>query len=261
MKFRQPIRSRYSRYIWAVAAAVLLLIIFMSRRPGTEEEERGFGICAFITTNHRPGAFYLNDVVASIIDQPNIQIIVYNGDIGDTHRHFFEKFSYWDRTIVKQREESVRQYTGISLKTDIHKTREYKIAKDDDPKRKMWRTKECFDFVQAAHYAMKYCGGDKTEWYLFLEDDTVWTSTKDILQVLNPDESIWQYFLADYTGAVLFRRVMLESFIGYAQPRCDLIPIDWLMDTHAKSLGIIPTKKRLFRDIGKVSTKDALSLG
>ena len=216
--------------------------VYMSKPPPE--------IAAFITTGDRNGVLYLNKVVDALINQGNVtDIIVFNTEMSRDHLKEFSK-----KHLVVDRNKIFRMRSrGEDFNSDVKKSNEYKIAKSDILQRKEWRTKECWDFVNAGKLALRKW--PETPYLLFVEDDNVYSKDKSVIQLYKKYGKPPIMYMGGHSGAIVFHRDVLESFIGYSLLRCDLVPIDWLLDKFIQSIGINVIRVRNFKHVGKSSTK------
>ena len=137
------------------------------------------------------------------------------------------------------------------------------IAQNDSKERKAWRTNQALDFL----FVMKK-GLDlfpKTDWFVIVEDDTECNKDPSFLSRLanftsevkrNP-KIVFTRLNRIGTRAHLLHRIVVESFLGYALTRFDLVPIDWLFFLHLETMGTRIEKQPfldLCRHIGGTSS-------
>uniref|UniRef100_A0A7S1FRK3 Uncharacterized protein n=1 Tax=Corethron hystrix TaxID=216773 RepID=A0A7S1FRK3_9STRA len=144
----------------------------------------------------------------------------------------------------------------------IPKGENYRKAAEDSDGRKLWRRKEAVDFIYLARNALEIF--PDREWIVLLQDDAEYARGDRPLEpalarVVRLHEATYNgcVFLNPHGNvAVLFHRVFLRSFIGYAEMRYHLLPIDWLLEEFLASNGSTDGRftVRLFNHIGLVST-------
>ena len=226
-----------------------------------------------IPSARRPaGAFYLEQCVEALLAShvPAEAITVMNMDRDDNPNlyGFFrelkkrgERVELMERNYVKPKKElkvdDLREF-GFYVKPEEMKSEGYEVAVKDNLERKVWRSKEAIDFVVLARKML--LGHPETEWFVFLQDDAVLHKTiKDLYATLrklvNAHPSVAVFHLNKWGNvALMFHRHFLESFMAYSNLRFDLMPIDWLLSHHKRTIGSKERVLNIFSHVGLKSS-------
>mmetsp|Transcript_40417 Transcript_40417/g.94969 ORF Transcript_40417/g.94969 Transcript_40417/m.94969 type:complete len:316 (-) Transcript_40417:100-1047(-) len=151
----------------------------------------------------------------------------------------------------------------VSKRLPALKDNSYKVAGGDNTKRKLWRTKEAQDFMFVSKHALKLF--PESEWFVFLQDDAVYVGHEDKIEnifdkILHEPEVVAQGIARlNPHGCVAFliHRTLLMSFLGYAEIRFHLIPIDWLLFEFLAQVNgnkVKPYETNIFHHKGRVSS-------
>ena len=231
-------------------------------------------IAFMIPSGRRPkGSFYAIDTVLGLKHSgvPSSSVLVFNAE-GDGKNVELENMR--DKTLVKE-EYSVHWVvrppgTSFSIEPkwaskrlpDLKESR-YREAAGDNPQRKRWRTKEVQDFMFVSKHALKLF--PESEWFVFLQDDAVYDGDEGKIErkfdaIFQEPEVVAQGFAhLNPMGnvALLMHRTLLMSFLGFAEIRFHLIPIDWILEEFLSRVNgkkVKPYVTPMFKHIGKISS-------
>jgi hypothetical protein len=250
-----------------------------SVRAIVQPAEFGF----MIPSGRRPkGKFYAGNTILALQrgGVPSSSVLVFNAE-GDGQHPELENMR--DSTLVNAKYQihwlsrpagtsfaMAPEWTSVSM--PALSTSQYVQAATDDPNRRRWRTKEAQDFMFVARRALELFGD--TKWFVFLQDDAVYRGPEnqltDKLRTIIAKPAVLKNGFAHINPfgnvALLMHRSLLISFLGFAELRFHLIPIDWLLSEFLEqTLGIVEKLtevqgNRVFTHVGKVSTHEGNAL-
>ena len=145
-------------------------------------------------------------------------------------------------------------------------TKRLEEASADIGTRKLWRRKECYDFLHIARSVLKSVESSgvtsKNDWILFNQDDGkwkfpgTWERMKMAIEIAkNLNDSKIVDFFGSGAVAMAFQKDHLYQVISFGEKWCDWLPVDWLLDLYTNLHKVHMHHQRFLKHLGKVSTK------